>query len=258
MSDHGRNGDAWTRAWTERYPAPRRPGRRRIAGWSSGRYALASSLVLALLVAPFAIAHSRSDGTLRVRASDDRYAFLARNTLQGDGGAGAFVCSSNRGANREPCLNMTNKGDGFAAAFRTRGLTGFRLQTSGQGTAVPFDLDSNATGKVDFLNADMVDGQDSSEIGRELWARVTGGATPTLQRDNGADAVSRQGVGDYRVTFDRDVNNCSYQVTPSDVTDSLTAAADADASNNRQVVVSLRSSEDGNRADGAFQVTVNC
>ena len=50
---------------------------------------------------------------------------------------------------------MVNKGTGYAAAFRTRGLTGFRLQTSGSGTATPFLLDKNATGKVTYFNADQ-------------------------------------------------------------------------------------------------------
>ena len=53
---------------------------------------------------------------------------------------------------------MVNSGTGYAAAFRTRGLTGFRLQTSGAVRPTPFLLDSNATGRVDHLNADQVDG----------------------------------------------------------------------------------------------------
>src|SRR3712207_9576943 len=106
------------------------------------------------MITPFAVAQSSGGGTARVERNDARYAFLARNTRSGDGGAGAFACSSDAGSGREPCLHMVNKGNGLAAAFRTRGLTGFRLQTSGTGTATPFLLDANATGKVQLLNVD--------------------------------------------------------------------------------------------------------
>src|SRR4051812_45812694 len=118
-----------------------------------------ASVLMAMLITPFAVAQTGSNSG-RVTKDDARYAFLARNIRAGDGGAGAFACNSDTGAGREPCLNMVNKGSGFAAAFRTRGLTGFRLQTSGTGEATPFVLDSNGTKVVQFFNADTVDRQD--------------------------------------------------------------------------------------------------
>src|SRR3954463_11032671 len=130
-----------------------------------------ASILMAMLITPFAVAQTGSNSG-RVTKDDARYAFIARNIRAGDGGAGALACNSDTGAGREPCLNMVNKGNGLAAAFRTRGLVGFRLQTSGPGTATPFLLDANATGKVDHLNADQVDGQSANEIGRERFARV--------------------------------------------------------------------------------------
>src|SRR5439155_22530731 len=150
-------------------------------------------VALAVLAAPAAIAAS---GIGRFVSNNDRYTLLARNTRDGDGGAIAAACKSN--GDNEPCLNMVNKGDGVAAAFRTRGLTGFRLQTSGQGTATPFDLDSNATGKVDFLNADRLDGFDSSTF--RVWAVVD--SDGTLARKSGATDVTKTGEGRYEVSFD--------------------------------------------------------
>lgn len=222
-----------------------------------------ASVVMAMLITPFAVAQS---GDARVTANDDRYAFLARNTNQGDGGAGAFACQSDANpagqTNREPCLNMVNKGTGFAAAFRTRGVTGFRLQTSGAGEATPFLLDSNATGLVRFLNADTVDGQDADEIGRERFARVNVAAdgTPTLVRGNGTaaqNAVTRVGPGDYRVEFTADVNACVYQVTAADPGAARIVSASEDASNTKRVAVNTRNDE-GAPADAPFHLTVNC
>jgi hypothetical protein len=228
-------------------------------------HVLLAAVVMAMLITPFAVAQSGSSGS-RIERNDTRYAFLARNTNQGDGGAGALACQSDVNpagqTNREPCLNMVNKGTGFAAAFRTRGLVGFRLQTSGTGTATPFLLDANATGKVDHLNADQVDGQSANEIGRERFARVNVDAAgaPTLVRGNGTaatNAVTRVGPGDYRVEFTADVNSCVYQVTGADPGAAAITAGSEDASNTKRVVVTTRNAA-GAPADAPFNLTVNC
>jgi hypothetical protein len=228
-----------------------------------------ASVLMAMLITPFAVAQTSSDGS-RVTKNDARYAFIARNTNQGDGGSGAFACQSDVNpagqTNREPCLNMVNKGTGFAAAFRTRGLTGFRLQTSGAGEATPFKLDPNATGKVDHLNADTVDGQSATEIGRERFARVNvdGAGAPTLVRGNGTiaqNAVTRVGAGDYRVEFSADVNSCVYQATAADPANSFIVSASEDATNTKRVVVNTRDgagADVGTPADAPFNLTVNC
>ena len=219
-----------------------------------------ASVLMAMLITPFAVAQTA--GNDRVTKDDARYAFLARNIRAGDGGAGAFACNSDVGAGREPCLNMVNKGNGLAAAFRTRGLTGFRLQTSGSGEATPFLLDKNATKRVDFLNADQVDGQSAEEIGRERFARVNvdGAGAPTLVRGNGTiaqNAVTRTGVGDYRVEFTADVNSCVYQVTGADPAAARIASASEDAGNTKRVAVQTRDAA-GAPADAPFHLTVNC
>jgi hypothetical protein len=219
-----------------------------------------ASVLMAMLITPFAVAQTA--GNDRVTKDDARYAFLARNIRAGDGGAGAFACNSDVGAGREPCLNMVNKGSGLAAAFRTRGLTGFRLQTSGSGEATPFLLDKNATKRVDFLNADQVDGQSAEEIGRERFARVNvdGAGAPTLVRGNGTvtqNAVTRVGAGDYRVEFTADVNSCVYQVTAADPSAARIVSASEDAGNTKRVAVQTRDAA-GAPADAPFHLTVNC
>jgi hypothetical protein len=220
----------------------------------------------AMLIAPFAVAQT-SGSSARVERSDARYAFIARNTLQGDGGAGALACQSDINpagqTNREPCLNMVNKGTGYAAAFRTRGLTGFRLQTSGAGEATPFLLDPNATGKVSHLNADQVDGQSADQL-RSRFGRITFAAPSTVAVANGANgvtSVSRTSAGRYQVTFDRDVSGCGLQVTSNDVDGNKTVAVAPLASNNAVADVAVRAVGDataGDPVDGPFYIAANC
>jgi hypothetical protein len=263
--------DAWSDAWSERYDAPAERPRRRSplarfrSGSRAGRYALLSAFVIAIVAAPLAVAA----GTGSFTSSNSRYTVLARNTAVGDGGALAAACNSNANTPsnaHEPCLNMVNKGTGYAAAFRTRGLQGFRLQTSGSGTATPFILDKNATGKVTYLNADQLDGKDSTEIGREAWALVDGTATPapTITRNNGVTSVARTtgaAAGDYTVTFADDVNTCAYQVTPANATTTRAVSAVAVTGQNKQVRVTVRDGSGagaGTLVDDSFQIAVNC
>jgi hypothetical protein len=228
-------------------------------------HVLLAAVLMAMLITPFAVAQS-SGSSARVERSDARYAFLARNTLQGDGGAGALACQSDANpagqTNREPCLNMVNKGTGYAAAFRTRGVIGFRLQTSGTGEATPFLLDKNATGKVAFLNADQLDGLSSEQI-RPRFARVNvAGTNATLAEGaNGVTAVNRVAPGRYRVTFDSTVANCAYNVTSTQTGQARTTAATPVAGEAQNVEVTIRratGTDEGELVDGGFSVTANC
>jgi hypothetical protein len=262
--------DDWTNAWSEKYAAGEAPPKRkrlprvRLRGRSKTTHVLLSSVLLATMITPFAFAQS-GGGDARVTDNNSRYAFIARNTRDGDGGAGALACNSDRNptgqTNREPCLNMVNKGTGAAAAFRTRGLLGFRLQTSGTGTATPFQLDPNATGKVEHFNADAVDGMSSEDI-RARSGRVTFTAPSTValaQNDVGITGVTRTSAGLYRVAFDESVANCSFNATSDSLTNTrvLSVAQVAGAGQEKNVDVSSRNA-DGNRADTGFSITANC
>ena len=230
----------------------------------TGRYGVIGAVLVAAIASPFAVAATTGS---RVTNDDERYTFIARNTRAGDGGAAALACQSDVGSGKEPCLNMVNKGTGLAGAFRTRGLTGFRLQTSGAGTATPFVLDPNATALVKYLNADQVDGKSADEIGHEQFANVTvpaDGSTITLGSHNGTatDApVTRAAAGDYRVNFANDVNACALQVTNADPGLSRTMAADVVDGNNKQVRVVARQvagAGAGDLVDTSFDLTVSC
>ena len=226
-----------------------------------------AAVLMAMLITPFAVAQSSSGSGTRIAKDDPRYAFLARNTRDGDGGAAALACNSDANpagqTNREPCLNMVNSGTGPAAAFRTRGLTGFRLQTSGSGTATPFVLDSNATGKVQFLNADQLDGLSVEQI-RPRFARVNFTAPNTVaiaDGGNGATEVTRTSAGRYQVKFDTNVSTCSYNVTSPQVGQARTTAAAPLSTDNTKVDVAIRratGTDEGELVDGAFYLTVNC
>ena len=90
------------------------------------------------------------------------------------------------------------------------------------------------------------------------WAYVETGIPPVLVRGNGAVSAARINNGNYRVNFGRDLSQCSYQVTPSDVGQNLTAHGELDNANDTQVFVSLRDAATAVRTDGDFQVAVAC
>ena len=156
--------DAWAEAWAERYPeAPeKKPSRRsRLRKrFSTGPWILASVVALgALFVPAFAIAQS-GNSPQTISSNSSRYTLTARNT--GNGGATAQTCSTTAG--QPACLNQVQFGTNYAATFRTTGPTAVYFQTSGSGQATPFQLSPNATGEIQFLNADTVGGLQESQI----------------------------------------------------------------------------------------------
>jgi len=223
-----------------------------------GPWVFATALVIVGGFSPGANAQSVR-GEASFSSDDSRYTLLARNTRNGDGGAQADTCRSNAG--NEPCLNMVNFGNGLAAAFRTRGTTGFRLQTSGSGQATPFVLDANATGKVTSLNADQVDGIDDPNQIRAQFALVSGDGS--LAGGNGATASTRVAEGTYDVTFgNSNITNCAFTATEATVTDAGAVGVERQS----ETVVRVRTRKGGG-GDGQgrtdpenrpFHLVVNC
>jgi hypothetical protein len=224
-----------------------------------GPWILASSIVLALGASSFAVAASGTvtGTTARFTGDNARYVELARNTRTGDGGAAADACNSNEGA--EPCLNMVNKGNGLAAAFRTRGLTGFRLQTSGSGQATPFVLDANATGLVQHFNADQVVGMDAAQL-QAQFAVVN--ADGSLSSNRGVSSSTKVSEGTYDVTFSSDVSKCVYTATETTIGDAGAAAVQAQSPTVIRVATRKGGGADGtgpsDRANRPFNLVVNC
>jgi hypothetical protein len=172
--------DAWAEAWAERYPArkapkPTRRARLR-ARMGRGPWLLASLLlVVALGVPAFAIAQGGGGQTF---SSSGRYTVLVRNSGSGSGGATAQTCNTTPG--NQACENNVNFGTNYAATYRTKGPTAVYFQTSGSGQATPFQLSPNATGEVQYLNANMVGGLTAAQLFSN-YSPVQSSANPTTQ-----------------------------------------------------------------------------
>src|SRR3954452_2833880 len=141
-----------------------------------GKYLVISSVLLALLVAPFAVAADgdavRAGGRTtftsitRVLGDSSTYATQQSNLRNGDGGAARYGCRSS--AANEYCLLSKNTGGGGSFRFTSaNSLLGgvFDADPPAGKTArdaKPFT--TNATGVATGLNADEVDGMSATDI----------------------------------------------------------------------------------------------
>ncbi len=255
---------------------------RRRAGAQAGpgRYVVWSALVLALLVAPLALASGEGDPIeggkrnpsanksaaltreTQILTENGTYGTRQSNKKQGDGGGAIYGCRSAPG--REPCVRANNLENGRAFEFAvSKGTEGGFIDV-GTGPvnakAVPFN--TNAAARVANLNADRVDDLHASEIvaqAKDLWAVVA--ADGALPRKNAATAAAKLGTGEYEVVFDRDVTACAYNVTLGSTDTTEAPAGEAGASqrtgNAKAVAVVTRDSA-GTKADRPFHLTVNC
>jgi hypothetical protein len=188
-----RNEDAWERAWRDRYErVTTTTGAARGATGSRQstrprtplRYLLLATGLLATTVTAVAIADTderkRRTGDARVtaaRGEGDAIGLGERNPASGEStretaivanaGSGGLVlrpsntakggravsatCDNDGQAAEDGCAVYVNKGTGAAASFRTQG-------------SVPFAIRDTNTGRVDHLNADMVDGRHATEF----------------------------------------------------------------------------------------------
>src|SRR3954454_12236273 len=135
-----------------------------------GKYLVISSLILALLVAPFAIAANgdpmiaggRTTFTkiTRVLGNSSTYATQQSNLRSGDGGAARYGCRSS--AANEFCLLSKNTGGGGSFRFQSlNSLLGGSIEVnppSGKTAADAKPFTTNAHGVATGLNADQVDG----------------------------------------------------------------------------------------------------
>src|SRR5688500_16500236 len=209
------------RQWIRRRVRAATPG--------SGRYLVLSTIALAVLVAPLALARGEgraieggernpAGGTLNreteIIAGGRTYGTRQSNLRSGDGGGAIYGCRSAPG--REPCIRANNLNNGRAFEFDTRSGTQGGYIDVGNGNpntnATPFG--TNAAGKVTNLNADRVDDLHADEIiarAKDQWAVV--GSDGALTRKNGAASVTKHGAGDYEVVFGASVASCAYNAT---------------------------------------------
>jgi hypothetical protein len=267
-NEHARDRqvDAW-RSLHDQLPkgVPATRGRRRSRlGWL-----LASAAGLAILVAPLAVAQregqpvrlgERNPSGTQGSGATSETAIIAnignngQSTRQSNnakgGRAAGYGCDNDGQAEINACANYVNRGQGPAAAFRTRGQ-------------VPFAIRDTNRGRVANLNADLLDDRQADEFVLKtdrLWAQVRASAAAiAVENTGGATEAARVNAGNYRVDFgDRNVSACSYVVTPANVNDNLTTGADVDTTDNTRVFVSLRDPSSGNRADGDFNLQLEC
>jgi hypothetical protein len=203
------------------------------------RYVLATALVLAIGIPSVAIGFGEGRTLLlgkrnpssnasralnaetEIIASTGTYGTRQSNKRDGDGGGAIYGCRSNAGA--EPCVRANNLKGGRAFEFDTVGKEAGRIDV-GDTTGAPFT--TNATGVATGLNADRVDGKEAAEFAAAAdfkTARVT--AAGALAGGRGATGAALEPAPDtYRVTFDRDVSNCTYTATPQGATSGQTLA----------------------------------
>src|SRR4051812_28200181 len=176
-----------------------------------GKYLVISSVLLALLVAPFAVAADgdavRAGGRTtftsitRVLGDSTTYATQQSNLRNGDGGAARYGCRSS--AANEYCLLSKNTGGGGSFRFTSaNSLLGgvFDVDPPAGKTArdaKPFT--TNATGVATGLNADEVDGKSADEIIKEAQDTAPFSAQALLSADGKTNKDRTKGASDTNV-----------------------------------------------------------
>jgi hypothetical protein len=240
---------------------------------ANGPWILASALLVALLVAPFAGAFGEGNsvrGGARNPSSDARRAYTKETEIianvntygtrqsnkSNNGGGAVYGCRSGAGGTpkgNEPCVRASNLTTGRAFEFNSNNGTEVGAIT-GPATAAPFT--TTAKGVATGLNADQVDGKSADEITAAALARfaTVTGATGALGDQRGATASARSAAGVYSVDFNADVSKCARTATiagtdPGQIT---TAATDADT-------VAVRTFNGAGAAeDRSFHLVVTC
>jgi hypothetical protein len=208
-----------------------------VKGRKTGRYIVATSLILVLGVPAVAIGFGEGrplDGGQRnpsrsaytqeteVISRNNTYSTRQSNIQDGDGGGAIYGCRS--AAGKEPCLRGNNLKGGRAFEFNTTGNEGGFIQVANANGA-PFQ--TNGTGLVTNLNAGKVGGKTAADLSN---ASTLGGKQPSdyasaasllfaivladgQATGKGVTQSSLSGTT-YTLTFNRDVSNCSVTASP--------------------------------------------
>jgi hypothetical protein len=246
--------------------------RKALSPQNRGPWILASALLVALLVAPFAGAFGEGNavkGGARNPSPDARRAYTKETQIianvnsygtrqsnkSNNGGGAVYGCRSGAGGTakgNEPCLRASNLAAGRAFEFNTNSGTEVG-QITGPATAAPFT--TTATGVATGLNADKVDGKDATDL-QAQFASVS--ATGALSAARGATAAAREGLGQYLVTFGSDISKCAYSATVIGGEGALGFASIEPVSATQLRVRTRQAAADNPAADRAFHLLVNC
>jgi hypothetical protein len=246
--------------------------RKALSPQNRGPWILASALLVALLVAPFAGAFGEGNavkGGARNPSPDARRAYTKETQIianvnsygtrqsnkSNNGGGAVYGCRSGAGGTakgNEPCLRASNLAAGRAFEFNTNSGTEVG-QITGPATAAPFT--TTATGVATGLNADKVDGKDATDL-QAKFATVNGtdGAVGS-NRGVAASGSGRASAGVYNVVFDADVSKCSRTATIAGATP---GAITTDAGANAQTITVRTFDMAGVAEDHSFNLTVTC
>jgi hypothetical protein len=241
---------------------------------ANGPWILASALLVALMVAPFAGAFGEGNGLrggARNPSPDARRAYTKETEIianvntygtrqsnkSTNGGGAVYGCRSAAGGTpkgNEPCVRASNLTDGRAFEFNANGGTEVGAIT-GPATAAPFT--TTAKGVATGLNADQVDGKSADEITAAAQAKfATVSGAGALGDKRGATASARSAEGVYSVDFDADVSKCArtVSVTGDAAGAATTTATDADtiAVHTFDLLPAVAA------ADRAFHLVVTC
>jgi hypothetical protein len=247
--------------------------RKALSPQNRGPWILASALLVALLVAPFAGAFGEGNtvkGGSRNPSPDARRAYTKETEIianvntygtrqsnkSSNGGGAVYGCRSGAGGTakgNEPCVRASNLAAGRAFEFNSNSGTEVG-QITGPTNSAPFT--TTATGVATGLNADKVDGKDASDL-QAKFATVNGadGAVGN-SRGVASSGSGRASAGVYNVVFDADVSKCSRTATIAGATPGfITTDAGANA---QTVTVSTLAVNGTTPADRSFHLTVTC
>jgi hypothetical protein len=254
----------------------------------TGPWLLASSIALALLVSPFAIAAgegksllggARNPGANETQELTRETEIIAntptygtRQSNKSDNGGGAiYGCRSKAGgtpANNEPCVRASNLADGRAFEFESKGGKEVGAIVSSNPNAAPFT--TNARGVATGLNADQVDGKsaddltaDATKAAQALTLFAAVGADGKLAGGRSATSAARTAEGTYTVTFNTDISACALSATQTQLDN---AGAVGVQLGDDKKTVSVRTRAGGGAdglgataiADRSFHLTVSC
>jgi hypothetical protein len=250
--------------------------RKALSPRNRGPWILASALLVALLVAPFAGAFGEGNGVKggsRNPSPDARRAYTKETEIianvntygtrqsnkSNNGGGAVYGCRSKAGGTpkgNEPCVRASNLADGRAFEFNATGGTEVGTIT-GPATAAPFT--TTAKGVATGLNADQVDGKSADEIVAAAQAlnkfATVNGADGALGEKRGATASSRSATGVYSVDFSSDVSKCARTVS---VTGDTAGIATTTATDANTVAVHTFDIPGGAAGDHSFHLVVTC
>jgi hypothetical protein len=238
----------------------------------NGRYVVATALILAIGIPSVAVGFGEGRNMLlgkrnpssnalnsetQIIANNGTFGTRQSNKKDGDGGGAIYGCRSTVG--KEPCIRSNNLKDGRAFEFETGGKEAGSI-TVGDTTGAPFT--TNATGHVANLDADKLDGKDSTEFtaaGDVLFAAVSAEGALAGGRGATASVKTSPATKTYTVTYNRDVSKCSFTANPvgNAATAGSLGVAPGIAPNVNQVTID--EPDDAGGADGrAFHLQVIC